>query len=220
MNATVFFEYAQCVYVIFFLIDGKSWTPLRVPSKKDDTAVASRRLSALLLAKFAPSQRKDSPMPKSRRQTLSAFPSARPLNTPIRRSIGAYVFFLFFFRSVNGITLSTSFSSANRESGILPTLQLDSPAVIPAVSEDDESLEEDSENKPSSPVTDENLAPVDDSENEPEMPLEPQAPNGEPSSVADFYLLVEMEKSRLESAKSAWEEVMRDESAAIPEVGK
>uniref|UniRef100_A0A0X3NIM1 Guanylate kinase-associated protein mars n=2 Tax=Schistocephalus solidus TaxID=70667 RepID=A0A0X3NIM1_SCHSO len=161
-------------------------TPLHVPKKNDPMAIASRRLSTLLLSKHAdlaqsmPSlgavRASVCPGALSRRRT-----SAFHTNTPVRRSE--------YFGSRSSVAPQTPVS---------PVQELAKADAEPDPIDDSE-----------------NIPPENDAKPAPESASTERI---EPSSVAEFRVLVDMEVARLKATKAAWEDVVEEEGSAIPDV--
>ncbi|VDN99465.1 unnamed protein product [Rodentolepis nana] len=173
-------------------------TPLRVPSSHDLQAVSSRRLSAIVMSKFASYLHSASftegenrylcPTKLNRRKTTGNFAtprtSALSFGTPLRKNTPV---------TPDSKDLSRKF------------------ADLDAV--------EDTENQPPPPKETPTQEPISSS-SQPQMTnenLSTTTVENEPRSVGEFRVLVNMEISRLSSLKAAWEDVMEEEGSNIPE---
>ncbi|KAL5961369.1 Disk large-associated protein 5 [Taenia solium] len=175
-------------------------TPIRVPSSNDLVAVNSRRMSAIVMSKFASfahslsfsegSQAVVVPAAFNRRRTTGN--PETPLRYPTR----------------------SGFSSPKCKN--TPT----SPVGNVPLHEGLEAMDIDSVNDC------ENVPPPEKAEesfHDCQLALSSQIGESqlvspkEPTSVGEFRVLVRLEASRLSSAKAAWEDVMAEEGESIPE---
>ncbi|VDK22625.1 unnamed protein product [Taenia asiatica] len=174
-------------------------TPIRVPSSNDLVAVNSRRMSAIVMSKFA-----------SFAHSLSFSEGSQALLIPAvlnrRRTTGNPETPLRY-------TTSPGFGSPKCKN--TPT----SPVGNVASHEGLEAMDIDSVNDC------ENIPPekAEESFHDGQLALSSQIGEGqlvcpkEPTSVGEFRVLVRLEASRLSSAKAAWEDVMAEEGESIPE---
>ncbi|VDL15864.1 unnamed protein product [Hymenolepis diminuta] len=177
-------------------------TPLRVPSSQDLQAVSSRRMSTIVMSKFAPYLHSASftegenkylcSTKLNRRKTTENFaiptrPSRLSLGTPLHRN-----------------TLATpDLKDASALNGELVDLDRN---------EDVENVPPPSQRTPSQKPIPSTSQPQIVSED-----LLMTTVNGEPRSVSEFRVLVNMEISRLSALKAAWEDVLEEEGTSIPE---
>ncbi|VDM33733.1 unnamed protein product [Hydatigera taeniaeformis] len=175
-------------------------TPIRVPASKDLAAVSSRRMSAIVMSKFASfghsvsfsegNQSLTRPAAFNRRRT-----TGNP-ETPFRYS-----------------TCSKLGSPKYKNTPVSPVQK-----VLPH--ERSEIMDIDGANDY------ENIPPLENagqSFQDGQAVSSPQIMESrgtspkEPTSVSEFRVLVRLEASRLSSAKAAWEDVMSEEGESIPE---
>nr|CDS28964.1 disks large associated protein 5 [Hymenolepis microstoma] len=178
--------------------NGNERTPLRVPSSHDLQAVSSRRLSAIVMSKFAPYLHSASftegenkylcPAKLNRRKTTGNFATPRK----------------------SGLSLGTPLL---KNTPVTPDSKDLNQKLI------DLDTVEDIENLPP-PLKDTPTQEPTPSTSQPQMTngnLSMTTVEDEPRSVGEFRVLVNMEISRLSALKAAWEDVMEEEGSKIPE---
>ncbi|KAH9286798.1 hypothetical protein ECG_01031 [Echinococcus granulosus] len=175
-------------------------TPIRVPSSRDLAAVNSRRMSAIVMSKFAPFAHSVSFSEDSQTFACStAFNRRRttgnpqlPVCDPARSDSG-----LSKYKNIPTSLVSKNLSHEEPEG--IDIDGVDNCENVPPLKKVEESFQ-DREIASSSQIAEsQSGAPKD------------------PSSVSGFRVLVHMEASRLSSTKAAWEDVMAEEGESIPE---
>ncbi|KAL5111882.1 Guanylate kinase-associated protein mar [Taenia crassiceps] len=175
-------------------------TPIRVPSSKDLAAVSSRRMSAIVMSKFASFAHSLSFSEGSRVPVCPAAPNRRRTTgnprTPLRCS-ACLEFGSPKYKNTPASPIGEVLSHDGLE--VMDIDDVNDCENIPPL-EKAEEFPHDGQPASSSQMGESQLVS-----------------SKEPTSVSEFRVLVRMEASRLSSAKAAWEDVMAEEGESIPE---